>query len=98
MRRFFSITCALTLVASSLALAAPKRVNMPVGQSTTLAMPAPVSRVVVTDPELLDVSREGRRVTLTGRNTGTTEVVVTTADGETHLQIYVAADKYGMPH
>ncbi|MFT3713398.1 MAG: pilus assembly protein N-terminal domain-containing protein [Archangium sp.] len=89
----------LLLLLSTLALAgAPKQVNMPVGHSTTLAMPAPVAKVEVADPALLDVSQQGRRVVLTGRSAGTTEVVVKTADGEMHLKVYVAADKYGMPH
>jgi Flp pilus assembly secretin CpaC len=89
----------LLLVLSTLALAgAPKQVNMPVGHSTTLAMSAPVSSVSVNDPSMLDVSQQGRRVVLTGRSAGTTEVTVKTADGEMHLKVYVAADKYGMPH
>ncbi|MBL8909397.1 MAG: pilus assembly protein N-terminal domain-containing protein [Archangium sp.] len=89
----------LLLLLSTLALAgAPKQVNMPVGHSTTLAMPAPVSSVSVENPDLVDVSQQGRRVVLTGRSAGTTEVTVKTADGEMHLRVYVAADKYGMPH
>lgn len=88
----------LLLLLPTLAVAAPKQVNMPVGHSTTLAMPAPVASVTVENPDLLDVSQQGRRVVLTGRSSGTTEVVVKTADGEMHLRVYVAADKYGMPH
>lgn len=75
----------------------PSRLEMPVGHTTTLSMPAPVSKVTVEDPSLLEVTRKGRKVVLVGRGAGSTEVVVKTADGETHLRVYVAADKYGMP-
>ncbi|MFZ5441350.1 MAG: pilus assembly protein N-terminal domain-containing protein [Myxococcota bacterium] len=91
------LTLALLLSVASLALAAPKQVSMPVGHSTTLSMPAPVSSVTVADPQLLDVSRQGRRVVFTGRSTGTTEVRVKTVDGEVTFRVYVAADRYGMP-
>lgn len=84
---------------SSLALAAqPKRLNMPVGHTTTVSMPAPVSKVTVDDPSLVEVTQRGRQVIFVGLSTGSTEVTVQTADGETHLRIYVAADKYGLPH
>ncbi len=75
----------------------PSRLDMPVGHTTTLSMPAPVSKVTVADPALLEVTRKGRKVVLVGRGAGSTEVVVKTADGETHLRVYVAPDKYGMP-
>jgi Flp pilus assembly secretin CpaC len=92
-------TMLLTLCLSSLALAGqPKQVNMPVGTTTTLSMPAPVSSVTVSDPSLVEVSRSGRQVVFVGRSTGTTEVTVKTVDGEMHLRVYVAADKYGLPH
>lgn len=87
----------LLLASSAVAFAGPKQVNMPVGHSTTLSMPAPVSSVTVADPQLLEVTRQGRRVVFTGRSTGSTQVVVKTADGETTFRVYVAADKYGMP-
>jgi Flp pilus assembly secretin CpaC len=90
---------ALTLAASLALAGGPKQVNMPVGHSTTLSMPAPVASVSVEHPELVEVSRSnGRTVVLTGRGTGSTEVTVKTAAGEMHLRVYVAADKYGMPH
>jgi Flp pilus assembly secretin CpaC len=92
-------TMLLALCLSSLTFASqPKQLNMPVGTTTTLSMPATVSSVTVSDPSMVEVSRSGRRVVLMGRSTGTTEVTVKTADGETHLKIYVAADKYGLPH
>ncbi len=71
---------------------------MPVGHTTTLSMPAPVSRVTVEDPSLIEVTQKGRQVVILGRSTGSTEVTVETADGEMHLKIYVAADKYGLPN
>ncbi len=89
----------LTLCLSSLAFAGqPKQVNMPVGHTTTVSMPAPVSSVTVADPALVGVTRQGRQVVFVGLTTGNTDVVVKTADGETRLHIYVAADKYGLPH
>ena len=75
----------------------PQRLNMPVGQTTTVSMPATVSKVTVADPSLVGVSQRGRQVIFTGLSSGSTEVVVRTADGEMTLRIYVAADKYGMP-
>ncbi len=84
---------------STLAFAGlPKQLNMPVGHTTTLSMPAPVSKVTVENPSLLEVSQRGRQVTFVGLSTGTTEVTVSTVDGDMHLRIYVAADKYGMPN
>lgn len=84
---------------SSLALAEqPRRLNMPIGHTTTVSMSAPVSKVTVDDPSLVEVTQRGRQVIFVGRSTGSTEVTVQTADGETHLRIYVAADKYGLPH
>jgi uncharacterized protein YcfL len=80
---------ALTLAASLALAGGPKQVNMPVGHSTTLSMPAPVASVSVEHPKLVEVSRRnGRTVVLTGRGT----------DGEMRLRVYVAADKYGMPN
>lgn len=94
---FIAVAAALTL--SSLAFAAqPKRVSMPVGQTTTLAMPAPVSKVTVADPSMVEVIQRGRNVVLVARSTGTTQVTVRTIDGELELSVYVAADKYGLPH
>lgn len=95
MRRTILALFALSSVAFA---AAPKRVNMPVGHTTTLSMPAPVSRVTVDDPSLVEVTQKGRQVIFVGRSAGSTEVTVQTADGEMHLKIYVAADKYGLPH
>ncbi len=88
----------MTMLLATTALAGlPKRLAMPVGHSTTLSMPAPVSKVTVEDPSRVEVTRQGRKVVLTGRAAGMTEVVMKTADGETHVTVYVAADKYGMP-
>jgi Flp pilus assembly secretin CpaC len=61
-------------------------------------MPAPVSKVTVADPSLVEVSRRGRQVVLVGRTAGHTQVTVETVDGEMELSVYVAADKYGLPH
>jgi Flp pilus assembly secretin CpaC len=97
--RTLRLAIAVALALSTAALAAqPKRMAMPVGQTTTLAMPAPVSKVTVSDPALVEVSQRGRHVVLVARSTGTTEVKVKTIEGELTLSIYVAADKYGLPH
>lgn len=91
-----AVTVALSL--SGLALAGqPRQLNMPVGHTTTVSMSAPVSKVTVENPSLVEVSQHGRQVVFVGRTAGSTDVTVSTADGETHLRIYVAADKYGMP-
>jgi Flp pilus assembly secretin CpaC len=88
---------ALVLLSTLAFAGQPKRLNMPVGHTTTVSMSAPVSKVTVGDPSLVEVSQRGRQVIFVGRSTGSTEVTVMTADGETHLKIYVAADKYGLP-
>ncbi len=75
-----------------------QQVALPVGHSTTLSMPAPVSKVTVTNPSLVDVSQDGRRVTFVARAKGSTEAVVKTAQGEHRFRIYVAQDKYAMPY
>lgn len=93
------LTIVSLLTLSTLAFAGlPKRVNMPVGHTTTLSMPAPVSKVTVENPALIEVSQRGRQVMIVGLSTGSTDVTVSTADGEMHLRIYVAADKYGLPN
>lgn len=94
-----TLVLAAALLLAPVALAAsPKQVSMPVGHSTTLSMPAPVSQVTVTDPELVNVTKQGRKVVFTGRSKGSTEVTVKTADGEVRFRVYVAADKYAMPY
>lgn len=93
------LTTLALLTVSTLAFAGlPKQLNMPVGHTTTLSMPAPVSKVTVDNPALIEVSQHGRQVTIVGLSTGSTEVTVSTADGDMHLRIYVAADKYGLPN
>ena len=88
----------LVALLSTLALAGqPKQLNMPVGHTTTISMGSTVSKVTVSDPSLVEVSQRGRQVIFVGRSAGSTEVTVMTADGEMHLRIYVAADKYGLP-
>lgn len=92
-----SLLLAAALLSTAALAAQPQRVAMPVGQTTTLSMPAPVSKVTVADPELVQVSQRGRNVVLVARSTGTTEVTVRTVEGELRLSVYVAADKYGLP-
>lgn len=93
----------LALTIACLALPAladgPKQVSLPVGHSTTLALGAAVSKVTVDTPGLVEVRREGRRLTLVGLAQGATEATVQTRDGgQLRLRIYVSADKYGLPY
>lgn len=93
-------TALLAVVALALpAVAAPKQrqVALPVGHTMTLAMPAPVKSVRVSDPSLVEVKREGRKVMLFARAKGNTEATVTTADGAHVFRVYVAEDKYALP-
>ncbi len=94
MKRF---TLTALVLAASVAFASPKQISMPVGHTTTVSMPSSVTRVKVADGSLLEVKREGRKVVLVGRAKGTTDVTVTTADGETTLHVYVASDRFGLP-
>lgn len=94
-----ALTVAAALSLAPLALAAqPQQLAMPVGTTTTVAMPAPVSKVTVEDPALLEVKKQGRKVIFVGRETGRTEVVVQTVDGELRFSVYVAKDKYALPY
>lgn len=94
-----ALTVAAALSLSSVALAAqPQQLAMPVGTTTTVAMPAPVSKVTVEDPALVEVKKQGRKVIFVGRESGRTEVVVQTVDGELRFSVYVAKDKYALPY
>jgi hypothetical protein len=81
----------------SMAVASPKQISMPVGHTTTVSMPSSVTKVKVDDGSLLEVKREGHKVVMVGRAKGTTDVTVTTVDGETTLHVYVASDRFGLP-
>jgi len=93
-----ALVAALVLVPVTALASQPKSLAFPVGTTTTVAMPAPVSKVTVTDPSLLEVKKQGRKVIFVGRETGRTEVVVTTAEGELTFSVYVAKDKYALPY
>lgn len=86
-----------SMLLATLAVASPKRVSLPVGHSMTMAMPGLVKSVRVTDPKLVEVRQQGRKVTLVALSKGSTEAVVKTSDGETTFSVYVAEDKYAMP-
>lgn len=88
---------ALALVSTVALASVPKQVNIQAGHTATLSMPAPVSKVQVADPSMLEVSRKGRTLVLVGQKGGATDVTVKTVDGEVTLHVYVAADRYGMP-
>jgi Flp pilus assembly secretin CpaC len=84
----------------SMSFAAPtaQKLSLQLGHSTTLSLPADVSKVTVTDPSKVEVKKQGRKVTLTALEKGTTEATIKTKDGVTKVSIYVAADKYAMPY
>lgn len=96
MRRF--ILTVLTVCTFSLPALAGQQVALPVGHSTTLSLPAPVAKVQVDDPNLVDVRTKGRRVTFVALKKGRTEATVKTKDGDVKLSIYVAQDKYALPY
>jgi len=99
----------LALVASLMLLSVPsfakgthleslKQVSVPVGSSTTVEMPASVSKVTLSDPSVADVQVSGRRLTITGQRKGSAEAMITTRDGKMRLGVYVASDKYALPY
>lgn len=94
----FALLCAATLASTVVASPAKqKQVALPVGHTMTLAMPAPVKSVRVSDPTLVEVKREGRKVMLFARAKGNTEATVTTSEGAHVFRVYVAEDKYALP-
>ena len=84
------------------AVAGDKRVNMPVGYSTTVEMPANVSKVELSDSSIVDVSRKGRKLTFTGQRRGSTTAIVHVKEGrkvtQVRLAVYVASDRYALPY
>jgi Flp pilus assembly secretin CpaC len=94
-----ALTVAAALFAAPFSLAAsPQQLAMPVGSTTTVTMPAPISRVTVEAPGLVEVKKRGRELILVGRETGRTQLVVHTLDGELRFSVYVAKDKYALPY
>ena len=75
----------------------PERLNLPVGNTLTMSMPSTVSSVTVSNPSLVEISREGRRITLVGKAKGHADAVIRTTNGEHKVRIYVAQDRYSMP-
>ncbi|MBL8956227.1 MAG: pilus assembly protein N-terminal domain-containing protein [Myxococcaceae bacterium] len=82
----------------SFAASSAQKLSLQLGHSTTLSLPADVSQVTLTDPSKVEVKKQGRKVTLTALEKGTTEATIKTKDGVTKVSIYVAADKYAMPY
>ncbi|MEW5743119.1 MAG: pilus assembly protein N-terminal domain-containing protein [Myxococcota bacterium] len=93
-----ALVTALVLLPSLAWASQPKQLAMPVGTTTTVAMGAPVSKVTVVNPSLLEVKKQGRKVIFVGLESGRTEVVVKTADGEQRFSVYVAKDRYALPY
>ncbi|MBK7861326.1 MAG: pilus assembly protein N-terminal domain-containing protein [Archangiaceae bacterium] len=89
-----------SLLFAAVAVAAdPQKLSLPVGNSTTISLPSEVSNVSVRDPSKVEIKKQGRKVTLTGLEKGTTLATIRTKDGVTKVvSIYVAADKYAMPY
>jgi Flp pilus assembly secretin CpaC len=75
-----------------------KQVNVPVGSSTTVELPASVTKVTLSDPSVAEVDFNGRRLTITGQHKGSAEAMITTRDGKMRLGVYVASDKYALPY
>jgi len=88
----------LTALTFALPAFAGQRVALPVGSTTTLSLPAPVSKVHVKNPKLVDVSTHGRRVTIVALEKGSTEATVKTKEGDVKFSIYDAQDKYALPY
>jgi hypothetical protein len=88
----------LFLLATVALASTPKQLSLPVGHTMTLSMPNQVSQVRLDDPSLVEVTMTGRKVTFLALTRGTTEAVVKTVDGEHRFKIYVATDKYALPH
>jgi Flp pilus assembly secretin CpaC len=83
---------------STVVVASPrKQLALPVGHTMTMAMPSQVTSVRVTDPSLVEVKRQGRKVTLVALAKGSTEATVMTTEGPTTFSVYVAVDKYALP-
>lgn len=74
-----------------------KQVSLPVGHTTTVTLPAPITRVRLDETGLVEVKKQGRAVTFVGIQKGTTDVTVSTADGEVRFRVFVAEDRFGMP-
>ena len=101
MKRFvLTMLSAVTLASAAWAGDAAKlqQVSLPVGNTTTLALAGPITKVRVADPSKVRVSSSGRTLTVVGLALGTTDAVVRTTEGELTLHIYVAADKYALPY
>lgn len=93
----FALAAAVALSGAALA-STHKKLALPVGHSATMSMPGPVSEVVVENPALVEVMKQGRKVVFTAVGTGSTEATVHTTEGSLRIRIYVAADKYGLPY
>lgn len=102
MLRVMRALALMAALVSAAAMAGDKRVNMPVGYSTTLDMPANVTKVTLSDPNIVDVHRSGRKLTFTGQNRGSTTAIVHVKEGRKEvkhrLAVYVASDKYALPY
>lgn len=75
-----------------------KQVNVAVGSTTTIDLNASVSKVTVSDPSVVEVRANGRKVTLVGTRKGSAEAVIQTRDGKMRLGVYVASDRYALPY
>jgi Flp pilus assembly secretin CpaC len=93
-----SLTLVAALISALATAATPKQINLPVGHTTTLSMGSQVSTVKVDDPALVEVKKDGRKVSFVARAQGNTQATVMTSDGEVRFRIYVAADKYALPY
>ena len=91
----------ITLLASLLLAApgtVPERVEVVVDHTTVVTLSAPVSKVTVDEPTIVEVKASGRKLTFKGLVKGNAEVTVKMPDGEYKIHVYVPADKFGLSH
>ena len=97
--RTFSL---LVVLVSMAAFADDKRVSVPVGYSTTLEMPDNVKKVTLSDSSIVDVRKNGRKLTFYGQKRGSSSAIIHTGEGrhrvQTRVAVYVASDRYALPY
>lgn len=74
----------------------PERVEVPVAHTTVVTLSAPVSKVTVDDPAIVEVKSSGRKLTFKGLAKGLTDITVKMPDGEHRIKVFVPADKFGL--
>lgn len=91
-----ALTLAWMLLAPA-AFADPLKVALPKGHTKVLSLHQRIRAIDVEDPKVVSIKKLPDGIAIYGRDQGTTEAVIRTAEGETSLRIYVAADTHAMP-